>query len=109
MFNFQGRDMRGASARVSRQGLSPDIGGQELPPGAGRGVRHGRLHRRQGGRLRQIRQQWQLQDGPEATVSKQWKKEQVWPFFGCCTADSQTDAGKHQLYNNGSLNFFSTA
>ena len=79
MFNFQGRDMRGTSARVSRQGLSPDIGGQELPPGAGRGVRHGRLHRPQGRRLRQIRQQrWQLQDGPEATVSKQWKKEQVW-------------------------------
>ena len=24
-------------------------------------------------------------------------------FFGCCTADSQTDAGIPQLYNNGSL------
>ena len=88
--------MRGASARVSRQGLSPDIGGQELPPGAGRGVRHGRLHRPQGRRLRQIRQQqWQLQDGPEATVSKQWKKEQV------CSADSQNDKCRHQLYSNG--------
>ena len=33
-------------------------------------------------------------------VTKQWKKEQVWPFFGCCTSDSQTDEGRHQLYNN---------
>ena len=31
------------------------------------------------------------------------------PFFGCCTADSQTDAGRHQLNNNGSLVLFSTA
>ena len=30
------------------------------------------------------------------------------PFFGCCTADSQTDVGRHQLYNNGSLVLFST-
>ena len=28
------------------------------------------------------------------------------PFIGCCTADSQTDAGRHQLYNNGSLVLF---
>ena len=39
-------------------------------------------------------------------ISNQWKKEQVWPFFGCCTADSQTDAGRHQLYNNGLLVLF---
>ena len=26
-------------------------------------------------------------------TTKQWKKEQVWPFFGCCTTDSQTDTG----------------
>ena len=42
-------------------------------------------------------------------MGKQWKKEQVWPFFGCCTADSQTDAGRNQLYNNDSLVLFSTA
>ena len=24
-------------------------------------------------------------------------------IFGCCTADSQTEAGRHQLSNNGSL------
>ena len=42
-------------------------------------------------------------------TTKQWKKEQVWPFFGCCTADSQTEAGRYQLYNNGSLVRFSTA
>ena len=41
---------------------------------------------------------------------KQWKKGQVWPSFVCCTADSQTDAGRHQLYNNnGSLVLFSSA
>ena len=33
----------------------------------------------------------------------------AWPFFGYCTADSQTDAGIHQLYNNGSHVLFSTA
>ena len=37
------------------------------------------------------------------------KKEQFWPIFGCCTADSQTDTGRHQLYNNGSHVLFSTA
>ena len=42
-------------------------------------------------------------------INKQWNKEQVWPFFGCCSADSQTDAGRHQLYSNGSLVLFSTA
>ena len=26
-------------------------------------------------------------------------------FVGCCTADSQTDTGRHQLYNNCSLVF----
>ena len=41
-------------------------------------------------------------------IAKQWKKEQVWPFVGCCTAYSQTDAGIHQLYNNSSLVLFST-
>ena len=41
-----------------------------------------------------------------SVLGKHWKKEQVWPFFGYCTADSQTDA---QLYNNGSLVLFSTA
>ena len=41
-------------------------------------------------------------------MAKQWKKEQVLPFFGCCTADSQTDPGRHQLHNNGSLVYFST-
>ena len=33
-------------------------------------------------------------------------KKQVLPFFGCCTADSQTDAGRHQLFINGSLVLF---
>jgi len=42
-------------------------------------------------------------------LSSSGEKEQVWPFFGCCTADSQTDAGRHQLYNNGSLVLFSIA
>ena len=44
-------------------------------------------------------------------IFKQLKKEQVWPFFGCCTADSQTDndASRHQLYNNGQLVLFSNA
>ena len=36
----------------------------------------------------------------------EWKKEQFWPFIGCCIADSQTDTGRHQLYNNGSLVLF---
>ena len=40
---------------------------------------------------------------------KQWKKDQVWPFFGCCTADSPTDKSRHQPYNNGSLVLFSAA
>ena len=40
---------------------------------------------------------------------KQWKQEQVCPFFGCFTADSLTAAGRHHLYNNGSLVLFSTA
>ena len=31
-------------------------------------------------------------------INNQWKKEQVWTIFGCCTADSPTDK---QLYNNG--------
>ena len=43
------------------------------------------------------------------TMAKQWKKEQVWPFFGCFTADSQADTGRHQLYNNGSFVLFFTA
>ena len=37
---------------------------------------------------------------------EQWKKEQVWPFLGCCTADTKTDVGRHQLFNNGLLVFF---
>ena len=45
----------------------------------------------------------------ESVSDKQWKKEQVWPFFGCYTADSQTAADRHQLYNNGSLVIFSIA
>ena len=36
------------------------------------------------------------------------EKEQVGTFVGCCTADSQTDAGRYQLYNNGSLVLFYT-
>ena len=32
--------------------------------------------------------------------TKQWKKEQVWPFSGFCTADSQNDSGRQQLYSN---------
>ena len=44
-----------------------------------------------------------------AFIIKQWKKEPVWPFFCCYTADSLTDTGRHQLYNNGSLILFSTA
>ena len=39
-------------------------------------------------------------------MCKQWKKEQVWPFFCCCKADSHTDAGRHQLYTNGPLVLF---
>ena len=35
------------------------------------------------------------------------EKAQVRPFYGCCTADSQTDTGRHQLYNNSSLVHFS--
>ena len=46
---------------------------------------------------------------PSWNTTKQWKKEQVWQFFGCCTADSQTDTGRNQLYNNGSPVLFSTA
>ena len=42
-------------------------------------------------------------------MTMQWKKEQVLAFFGCCTADSQTDTGRHQLNNNGSLVIFYTA
>ena len=42
-------------------------------------------------------------------MAKQWKKEQVWPFFDLCIADSQTDAGRYQLYNNGSIVLFSSA
>ena len=45
----------------------------------------------------------------ESVTVKQWKKERVWPFFGYCTADSETDAGRHHLYNNSSLVLFSTA
>ena len=41
--------------------------------------------------------------------TKQWTKGQVWPYFGCCTADSQTDWGRNQLYNNCSLFLFSNA
>ena len=47
---------------------------------------------------------------PRTLMSKQRKKEQVWQFFGCCTADSQTDAGRYQLmYNNGLHVLFSIA
>ena len=42
-------------------------------------------------------------------VTSVGKKEHVWQFFGFCTADSQTDTGRHQLYNDGSLVIFSTA
>ena len=28
---------------------------------------------------------------PSWNTTKQWKKEQVWQFFGCCTADSQAE------------------
>ena len=44
----------------------------------------------------------------QGAISKKWKKTSL-ASFGCCTADSQTDAGRHQLYNNGSLVLFSTA
>ena len=37
----------------------------------------------------------------KCVLSKQWKKEQVLPFFGCCTGDSQSDASRHQLYRLG--------
>ena len=33
-------------------------------------------------------------------MCKQWKKAQVWTFFACCIADSQTDTGRHQLYRD---------
>ena len=47
---------------------------------------------------------------PDSVTIKQEKKEQVSPpFFGCCRADSQTDTGRHQLYNNGSLVLFFSA
>ena len=39
-----------------------------------------------------------------SVASKQWKKEQVWPFFGCF--DSQADTGRHQLYKNLLFFFF---
>ena len=83
--------MRGAEARVSGQSLSPDVGGQELQTGAGRGVRHGRLPRRQKGGLRGRRrgQGRQMQDGLEATVRvchfKGWAKE--WSL-GCVNPTS---------------------
>ena len=34
----------------------------------------------------------------EGPLNKQWKKEQICPFFACFTADSHTEAGRHQLY-----------
>ena len=37
------------------------------------------------------------------------KNKQIWPLFGFCTADSQTDTGRHQLYINGLLVLYSTA
>ena len=47
---------------------------------------------------------------PRVGQKLQWvsigKKELVWPLFGCCTSDSQTDAWRHQLNNNGSSLFF---
>ena len=39
-------------------------------------------------------------------MSKQWKKEQVWPFLCCCTADSQTDAGNISCTTTARLYFF---
>ena len=33
-------------------------------------------------------------------IGKEWKKEQVCPFFVCCTVYLQTDAGRHQLYRD---------
>ena len=38
-----------------------------------------------------------IRDGND--IFKQWRKEHVWKFLGCCTADLQTDTGRHQLYN----------
>ena len=40
----------------------------------------------------------------EVSVSSNGKK--VCPFCCCCTADSQTDAGLHELYNNTPMVFF---
>ena len=44
-------------------------------------------------------------DKPRLILVEQWKKEQVWPILVVGTANSQTDAGRHQLY--GSLVLFS--
>ena len=48
-------------------------------------------------------------ENPADLLVQSVEKEQVWPFFGCCTAYSQTDTGRHQVYNNDSLVLFSTA
>ena len=45
----------------------------------------------------------------DAELPSSGKKEHILSFCSCCTADSQTDAGRHQLYNTGSLVLFSTA
>ena len=43
----------------------------------------------------------------DCTLSKHWKK--VGPFLSCCAAYTQTNAGRHQLNNNGPLVLCSTA
>ena len=50
-----------------------------------------------------------LQKRMKFTHSQAMEKKQVRPFFGCCAADSQPDAGRYQMFNNGSLVLFFTA
>ena len=45
----------------------------------------------------------------DGLLSSSGEKNQFGHFCCCCTADSQTGAGRHQLYNNGSLVLHSTA
>ena len=53
--------------------------------------------------------QWFPIEVIKRTLLQQWNKEQVWPFCCCCIADLQTDSGRYQLYNNGSIVFFTSA
>ena len=45
----------------------------------------------------------QMPGDPFLDTTKQWKKEQVWPF---CCCDSQADIGRHQVFKNWLFFFF---